>query len=192
MPVITVDIQDPTDSLVEGEQMRAAAIAAPAAAWWPIVDDIPDVMPNSLTALVADDLNYGMALDGLTQLVIRSKVDGNLVSVNSCISTPCGALVSFEANECRFTIFTQATNIWTMAGVTRNQSGDALGSCRVVVLETGQVAVGGAPVVGETTSDGSGNYSLVVPQNTAYQVLAYKPGSPDVAGVTIDTVTPTG
>lgn len=43
----------------------------------------------------------------------------------------------------------------------------------------------------ETVSDGSGNYSFTVPWNSSqYQILAYKTGSPDIAGVTVDTLIP--
>ena len=84
-----------------------------------------------------------------------------------------------------------STSRWMLTGTTRDSAGAALGACRVIVLEVGRLAVDGAPVVAETVSDGAGSYSVAVPTNTAYQVLAYKPGAPDVTGATLNTVTPT-
>jgi hypothetical protein len=77
-----------------------------------------------------------------------------------------------------------------LIGVTKDGTGAALGGCRVVVFETGRIAKDGAPIIAETISDGSGNYSVEVPGNKAYQAIAYKPGSPDVAGVTRNDLVP--
>jgi hypothetical protein len=40
-------------------------------------------------------------------------------------------------------------------------------------------------------SDGSGAFSIEVPQNTAYEVIAYLAGAPDRAGIGVNTLTPT-
>ena len=45
-------------------------------------------------------------------------------------------------------------------------------------------------MVAETISDGSGNYSVEVPMNTAYQATGYKAGAPDVAGITRNDIVP--
>ena len=77
-----------------------------------------------------------------------------------------------------------------MQGVTVDEARVPLGNCRVVIFDVGQLAVTGSPVVAETMSDGSGNYSVAVPGPTALQAIAYKPGSPDVAGITRADVVP--
>ena len=86
--------------------------------------------------------------------------------------------------------FPEDTGRWLLSGVTKDSTGAALGNCRVVVLETARIGVQQNPVVGEMISDGSGNFSFTVPRNTGYQVVAYLPGSPDVAGVTRNDLAP--
>lgn len=71
-----------------------------------------------------------------------------------------------------------------IAGLTKNAAGAALGSCAVKLFRSSDDAL-----ISSTTSDGSGNYSLTVANNTTqYYVMAYKAGSPDVAGVTVNTI----
>lgn len=106
---------------------------------------------------------------------------------NSGISTPSGNLV---VNERVMRTFIQSNERWLLTGVTRDKDGNPLGGCRVVILETGRIVVGEAPVVQETISDGSGNYSIEVIGNTAYQATAYLPGAPDRAGITRNVIVP--
>jgi hypothetical protein len=75
-----------------------------------------------------------------------------------------------------------------LAGITKDASGAALGSCVVVCFSTVTNTF-----IGKATSDGSGNYRVFAPTTptTAYCV-AYKPGSPDVAGTTVNTLIGTG
>lgn len=73
-----------------------------------------------------------------------------------------------------------------IVGITRDNTGAILGSCRVELMRTG-----GDTFVTETTSDGSGNFTLVTPNNSGtFYLVAYKVGSPDVAGTTVNTLTP--
>lgn len=76
---------------------------------------------------------------------------------------------------------------WIISGVTKDSAGVALGSCEVHLFDTGTDAE-----VAQMTSDASGNYSFSVRGNssTSYAV-AYKAGSPDVAGTTVNTLLPT-
>jgi hypothetical protein len=49
---------------------------------------------------------------------------------------------------------------------------------------------GGDIFVNTTTSDGSGNFTIVTPNNSGtFYLVAYKAGSPDVAGTTVNTLT---
>lgn len=75
---------------------------------------------------------------------------------------------------------------WLISGITKNSAGTPLPGCTVVVYTT----VDDMPR-GSTVSDASGNYSISVDGNaqTRYCV-AYLAGSPDVAGTTVDTLTP--
>lgn len=87
--------------------------------------------------------------------------------------------------------FLGSTERWRIVGVTRNSADVPVGGCRVMIFDTGQMRVGSPGVlVAEGISDGSGNYALEVPQNTAYQATAYLPGGPDAAGITLNTLVP--
>jgi hypothetical protein len=96
--------------------------------------------------------------------------------------------------------FEQATNLFTIAGQTVTGNGTPLANCRIVVYETGRMAVDGgayrsgfsseSPVVAEALSDGSGNFTINVPMNVAYQLTGYLEGSPDRAGITRKDVVP--
>lgn len=79
-----------------------------------------------------------------------------------------------------------------ISGTTIDSAGLPLGNCRVVVFEASKIMfnadVQGNPVVVETVSDSLGAYSVVVRGGRSYQLIAYKDGSPDVAGITRDDV----
>lgn len=69
-------------------------------------------------------------------------------------------------------------------GVTLDSSGAPLGGCTVMLFNT---ATG--VFVDSQTSDSAGNYKVTDPNNVACFIVAYLPGSPDVAGTTIDELT---
>lgn len=71
----------------------------------------------------------------------------------------------------------------TIAGVTRDSTGAALGGCTVKLFETGTDVL-----VAQQVSDGSGNYSFTVPGNGTYYELAYKDGAPAVTGASLNTL----
>lgn len=83
-----------------------------------------------------------------------------------------------------------------IAGVTRDGTGAALGSCTVSVVNALEFQyandpdVLSDPVVAITTSDVSGNFAVEVRTPGPYQLMGYKSGSPDLAGITVNTVTP--
>ena len=194
MPVIRVVPQDPTDYVLQGGQLLLQPDAYRwESNWSPLINDPPDRLPLTPTTLIAGSQNFGMvdvaampvgprASDQAVEKGIRS---------NACISTPCGAIIPvLLGHQWFWNDIGQTTVRFAVTGVTKDSAGAALGNCRVVGLETGRIETSGAPVVGETISDGSGNYTLPVPMNTAYQCMAYKPGSPDVAGITRADVTP--
>lgn len=79
---------------------------------------------------------------------------------------------------------------WVISGTTRDNDGAALGFCRVVILETGRVAVGEGAVAAEAISDAAGLFSIEVPSGTDYWGIAYLPGSPDRAGISLHPMSP--
>ena len=72
---------------------------------------------------------------------------------------------------------------YNISGVTRDSVGSPLGLCTVEVFET----VSGL-LRGSTVSDANGNYSLDVTGGLTFFLVAYKPGSPDVSGTTVNTL----
>ncbi len=81
------------------------------------------------------------------------------------------------------------TEQFILLGTTYDRLGTTpVPGCRVLILEAGALAIGTPTVViGETVSDGSGNYSIQVPGRPV-QVLVYLPGAPDLAGVSRNDV----
>lgn len=188
MPVILPALPDPTDIVLQGEQMRASVFDTT------IYGDA--VQSVSVTAgfssIVTDEDRYPPMndfIDGNRLGVRRSKNGQTQLRSGAGIATPCGAWIPNDwpplLNPMYF-----GTGRWQLVGVTRDSAGAALGNCDVIVFEVGRLAVNGAPVVARTASDGSGNYTVEVPTNVAYQVMSYKAGAPDVAGVTLNTLTP--
>ncbi len=75
-------------------------------------------------------------------------------------------------------------NQLVISGVTKDSTGAALAGVTVKLYRTSDDAL-----MATTTSDGSGNYSFAnVGLGEAYYVTAYKAGSPDVAGTTVNTL----
>jgi len=76
-----------------------------------------------------------------------------------------------------------AQNTTYVTGVTRDNTGAALGGCTVSLFITGADVE-----INKIISDASGNYSFVQPGSGPFYVVAYKAGSPDVAGTTVNTL----
>lgn len=78
----------------------------------------------------------------------------------------------------------KTNTVYHLTGVTKSSTGAALGSVTVKLYRTSDDAL-----IATTTSDGSGNYSFTLSNTTTqYYVVAYKAGSPDVAGTTVNTL----
>lgn len=70
-----------------------------------------------------------------------------------------------------------------VTGQTLNAAGAPLGGVTVILFNTPTNVV-----VDTGVSDAAGNYSLGDPNATTNFVVGYLPGSPDVAGTTVDTI----
>lgn len=75
---------------------------------------------------------------------------------------------------------------YPITGITRDSTGAALGNCTVEALETGTDLK-----IAMTVSNANGLYSLDVEGDRSYYLVAYKAGSPDVSGTTVNTLTGT-
>lgn len=74
---------------------------------------------------------------------------------------------------------------FSITGVTRDSSGAILPTCRVELLNTGRDVS-----IAETVSDAAGNFRFDMPGTGPFYMVAYKVGSPDVAGTTVNTLIP--
>ena len=171
-------------------------------------------MMNTLPFLLVeaeDEEATGMIADGIIpDARLRSIENGACMSANCGIVTPCGAMVFMDYSL--ISTFVEASVLWALTGVTRDYTTQtAIAGCEVDAHEFGRLAVaagssrdfystgnpnpgqfeGNQSLVGQAISDGSGNYTIPVGTNTAYQLVAYKVGSPDIAGITRQDVTPT-
>ncbi len=71
----------------------------------------------------------------------------------------------------------------SIAGVSRDSTGAALAGCTIHLMLTGPDIL--AQV---TTSDAAGNFAFSNPGSGPFYIVAYKAGSPDVAGTTVNTL----
>ncbi len=190
MPVLLPPIPDPFDVVLQGELLRSLDVTKE-------VDMVAVQAPIFVTSSHAIQAVPMVQMDGVNMLSMAGQNWSQLgaqanrpiarevpISTNGVVCTPCGAVIPFECVGSMISRFVQASLRWRVAGNTRDLGGTILPECRVVVLEVGRIQTDGAPCVGETISDGGGVYAVDVPMNVHYQVIAYKPGSPDVAGIT--------
>jgi hypothetical protein len=74
---------------------------------------------------------------------------------------------------------------YTIAGITRDSNNNPLAACAVEIFETGSGFLRGS-----TVSDANGNYSIDVTggMGLTFFAVAYKAGTSDVAGTTVNTL----
>lgn len=130
------------------------------------------------TAPYTLDAQYGPRYSDI--LWPRSRYTGN---------DPAASLVSAE-------VFPRVTFWWIdrpvgaggwahISGITKDSAGVALGGCSVHVYRTSDDLERD-----QVTSDaGDGTYTIGVDTDSTHYCVAYKPGSPDVAGTTVNTLT---
>lgn len=196
MTVIRHVLQSPTDLVIQGDQLRVAALGLMVgqAESGITASAAPGGIITTGLLIAGDQSNeYGYLGDGAYANEDEEETDLfqlTLIRANGCISTPHGALVPFEIGRCIMASFAFATDVFTISGTTKDKNGSALASCVVQVEETGRQTKEGQPIVAFTTSDGSGTYSVTVPMNVAYQLDAYKTAATPLAGITLNTVVP--
>lgn len=77
-------------------------------------------------------------------------------------------------------------HIWKLTGTTKDSTGVALGNCVVKLFYSLTNTIAGI-----TESDASGIFTFLVGPSLNCYIVAYKPGSPDVAGTTVNTLVAT-
>ena len=70
-----------------------------------------------------------------------------------------------------------------ITGMTKDSAGIPLAACTVNLFDATTNAL-----LQTMVSDGSGNYSFQVQPGVTYYLVAYKAGSPDVAGTSVNTL----
>ena len=199
MPVIREVPTDPTDVLIQAELFRSEAFRTPvgAVALPPLVAGDCLAPQASVGVVVAGAQEY-LTMQADFAYSVGSNLSANsygswMARNNGAIATPCGALVPLEPSKasCMQRRFVQGTELWRISVTTQDSGGTAIAGARVMALEVGQLYEGGQPLQVEGITDGSGVVALDVPTNTDYLLVAYKSGSPDVSGVSVQTVGPT-
>jgi len=186
MPIIRDTLKDPTDLVMQGEQLRAASFLTSVSGWG-LLAGSADMM-NTLPFLLVeaeDEEATGMIANGLiAQARLRSIENGACMSANCGIVTPTGAMVFMDYSL--ISTFVEASVLWALTGVTRDYTTQtAIAGCEVDAHEVGRLAVaagssrtfystgnpnpgqfeGNQSLVGQTISDGSGNYTIPVGTN---------------------------
>lgn len=78
-----------------------------------------------------------------------------------------------------------AFQLFSITGQTLDSTSTPLSNCVVEGFQTGSDRY-----IGDTVSDGSGNYRISTGSNSGtFYLVAYKAGSPDIAGTTVNTLT---
>jgi hypothetical protein len=73
---------------------------------------------------------------------------------------------------------------YLIAGTSKDSTGAALPSCVTKLFRSSD-----SLYTAQSLSDGSGNFRFYVVAGVQYYLVAYKAGSPDVAGTTVNTLT---
>jgi hypothetical protein len=192
-------LQDPTDIVRQGEQLRYGVEDAADTSQYGNVIGGNSMTGFSSLVLEEDGMPMRNTYCDVGILSVRRRKNGDYYPrVNAGIATTSGTWIVNDWSPLLMQL-QNASNRFAISGVTKDSTGAALGNCRVVCEETGRQAVGagggvvgpGSPIVGETISDGSGNYTIPVAMNIGHQLMAYKAGGTDVAGITRNDVTPT-
>lgn len=145
-------------------------------------------MPGSLSQPIRGNPRFGanvIPIAGQGYVRVAPLTGGEYQSGMRVVSPSLGGLGIFGGVTVLFKAPT-FTGSFTISGVTRDSNGVPLAACSVDLFKTDAFDTW----IAQTTSDGSGNYSFTLGSNSGYFWLrAYKPGSPDVAGTTLNTIT---
>lgn len=105
-------------------------------------------------------------------------------SVNGANFDPHGSVLSTSVMTWASPVMRGVS--WGLSGVTKDGTGSVLGSSVVTLYysDTKQ------PISSVLSDTSTGAWSFNVGPNKSYYAVAYKQGSPDVAGTTVNTLSP--
>ncbi len=189
MPVIRYVPCDPTDVVVQGSLLHSAPVVLTR------LDGqvtTPNIEAGAIVVVLGEPSEEGWWPDPPKNLRLLRASDFCPMS-NATIITPCGTSIdTFMTGRPTLGAPMMSTTQWAIVGTTLDAADAPLPGCRVIVLEYGRLAVGESPVVADViSSEVDGTFSIPVAGNSGYQIIAYKPGVPDVAGITLSPLTPT-
>lgn len=176
-------LADPTDVVYQGEQMRSAPLMWPVAGvTTPSVIGSPDpgvLMQGAQT--VAPMTDEGPTPPQWCRL--GSRLNG-WPRANGGIMTSAGFMPVF-ANECSIKRFRQSDRLFNLSGVTRDSANSPLANCIVKLFGPSN------EFLGQTISDGSGNYSFPVANNVGpFFVAAWDVATGLISGASPRTLSP--
>jgi hypothetical protein len=191
MPVFRYVPQDPTDTVLQGEQLRSQGIdARPSGVGNVIFAPVASVdVLDANSAMMADADSYP-PMNSFAEVGVmsarRRKGNEYLPRANAGIATPCGEWVQIDYQP--LVLYKPGGyERLTLTGVSRDSAGAALGGCTVKIFSS----INDVKLY-ETVSDGSGDWSVdVAPNPGPFYYVEYKVGSPDVAGTSLNTNVPT-
>jgi hypothetical protein len=179
MPVLCPLLANPTDVVIQGEQLRMSVYDREPEVIGTVINGGPIVGFDSTLSDEDNPLPMNNYVDIGGPCVVRRSKSGELqMRANAGIATPCGAWVWNDWSPLVSRILF-STDTFTISGTSRDNTGAALAGCEVRVFD------GSNAFIGQVISDGSGNWSLSVPTNSGpFWARYYLAGSPNRAGAT--------
>lgn len=137
------------------------------------------------TEFMADYLDPGFALDYNTSCAINLRnMDYQYEAIDFASKTnPVPRPV--DGSRYSYLQTDWAASNKAISGVSRGSTGTVLETCVIDLFATGS-----DQLIFSTVSDASGNFSFGNPGTGPFYIVAYKVGSPDVAGTTLNTLLP--
>ena len=186
MPVIRYVPQDPTDMVLQGEQLRQSVGDTDYSVLNPSVMGGSPLMNPLLNILKDEDAFAPMnSYCEVGMLNVRRSKDGVLrPRANAGIATPCGAWINIDYNPLLL-YKVGGYEQYFLSGVSRDSSGTALANCTVKIFRTINDTK-----MWELTSAADGTWSIQVSEPGPFYYVEYKVGPPDKAGTSINTNVP--
>lgn len=147
------------------------------------------VLPDATVVPVgiAPPVLFGVKLALWRNLIAARSVTINLVDPIFPTSPPPQPLTMFQLKGMTFNrprVVPQPSTKLFISGITKDSTGAVLANCTVTLYRTVDNVVFESVVSGA-----SGNYSFsAIGLSETYYVVAYKAGSPDVSGTTVNTL----
>lgn len=109
------------------------------------------------------------------------------INGTASVFQPASTVYAIDGDEDMFVKSTVMSGVsWLLSGVTKDSTGTILGSCKVELYYTAT----DLPISAQISDPTTGAFSFLIGPSNTYYLVAYKQGSPDVAGTTVNTLVP--